>query len=67
MSNIEKFKHICGNCEGLDICAITDNDVRMQARDWSHSDEEIPSEWDIEDAILGLHELQELQRQNNGE
>ncbi|NVN89646.1 MAG: hypothetical protein HXX11_03505 [Desulfuromonadales bacterium] len=65
MGNIAQFKRICGNCEELDICAITDADVRMQALEWSHSDEATPSEGDIEDAILGLHELQELRRQNS--
>jgi len=59
MSNIDTFRRICGNCDGLDLNAITDNDVRMQAIEWSHSDEEMPSEHDIEDAIQGLHELQD--------
>ena len=65
MSNIEKFRRICGNFDGLDVNAITDKDVREQAIEWSHSDEEMPSEHDIEDAIQDLHELQDDSRLAN--
>lgn len=62
MSNIAAFRRICGNCDGLDLHAITERDIREQAIDWAHSDDEMPSEAEIEDAILGLRELQDQSR-----
>ena len=66
MSNIRKFEEICGDCTGLNVNAITENDVRMQAIEWTHSDDQMPTEADIEDAILGLYELRELQARLRG-
>lgn len=52
MENQEMFDKLCGNCAGIDIADITDEDVRDQGRYYNASKEEIDS------AIDGLHEYQ---------
>jgi len=58
MENIEAFEKICGDCEGLNIDEITENDVRNQAKIWRDSGEKCSKEME-EKALAGLKEYQE--------
>ena len=52
-SNKDAFDKICGNCTGLMMNEITEDDVRTQAHIYSVNDE-----W-LRAAIRGLKEYQE--------
>lgn len=54
----DKSDSICGDCAGIDMTTITEEDVRAQAKVWIDSGETVTEE-DIIDAIRGLHEYQE--------
>jgi hypothetical protein len=51
MSNA--FDKICGDCTGININDITEDDIRSQGSIWGCTEDE------IEDAIKELHELSE--------
>lgn len=48
--NTDSFDRICGDCEGIEISSITEDDVRQQAAIYGASEEE------IQEAIAGLEE-----------
>lgn len=50
MENRDQFDRLCGNCSGVVMAEITDEDVRNQGRYYNASEEE------IESAIKGLRE-----------
>lgn len=63
----DQFDSICGNCAGIDMLTVTDDDVREQAKRWNEqtmqaegedSDIFITDE-QIVDAIRGLDEYKD--------
>jgi len=52
------FDRICGDCSGLDIMDITEDDVRKQAKTWIDDGQPCSDEM-IDAAITGLCEYQE--------
>ena len=55
--NQDAFDKICGDCTGIDMTTITDDDVRAQAEVWAKSGDPCSDEM-IAAAIAGLHEYQ---------
>jgi len=62
-SNMDAFDRICGDCAGVDILHMTNQDVRDQAHAWCASGEPCSDEM-VEAAILGLAEYQKNHRQS---
>ncbi len=58
--NTDNFDMICGNCEGVDLVLVTEDDVRTQAVIWAQPGEERSTDMLllIESAIDGLREYQ---------
>ena len=54
--NTDSFDRICGNCAGIDIITITEDDLRQQAAIYGASEDE------IQDALAGLEEYKAEQR-----
>ena len=51
------FDKICGDCTGVDLGTITEEDIRKQAEVWATQGEPC-TEDEIEDAIAYLNESQ---------
>ena len=51
---LKMFDTICGNCAGVDIMTLTDDDIREQAEIWGDCTQD-----EINAAIEGLHIYQE--------
>ena len=54
MSNQDAFLQLCGDCEGVDLMGITEEDVRNLAKNYDDMTED-----DLESAIKGLLEMQQ--------
>ena len=54
--NTDSFDRICGNCAGIDIITITEDDLRQQAAIYGASEDE------IQEALAGLEEYKAEQR-----
>ena len=55
MSDMEMFDRICGDCAGVDMAGLTESNIREMAEIWGDV-----SEADIESAIRGLEEYQDM-------
>ncbi len=57
-SNQDAFNKVCGDCTGIDMWDVAENDVREMAEQWAANGEPCSPDM-VAAAILGLHEYRD--------